>query len=383
MPPYNQFQQLYCLSAASNAVGQMKGTEADLQKAMNQTLAEYIPQLTGSWKVTWGPCVFKSDPNDSTMGPDNAWFAAEDDTQKLCVIAVAGTSPSSKPGWNIDIDVQNVGDFTAWTNTWHSQGIQPAPTATPVAGTAYASQGTCIGVFNILSNPSSLAASGQLLGDYIANSVLPTGYTVIFTGHSMGGAVAPTAALGLLNAKMSPLSNTFILPSAGASPGNADLVKAFTAVFPPGGAPGPSEPYAVMNTDFFNTLDIVPQAWSVDPSSGRFLDNINIIYFNAGPAMKIWIKNTVNTFSKRPERSGITYEPLPGTSFTGPPIQPVTSLDQLKTEALLEHGTAYWQVIGIQSWVQEVINKMIEQPGVEELPVESFVLPGEDEVKNL
>ena len=378
MATYNQFQQLYCLSAASNAVGTLTGTEADLQAAMNTTLTKYIPQLTGSWKVTWGPRVFKSDPNNTTMGPDNAWFAAIDETQELCVVAVAGTSGSSIPGWCIDFNVNNVVDFTAWTSTWSSQGIPPPPIAIPMPGKAYASQGTCIGVYNILNNESTLAASGQRLGDYIRNLVLPTGYKVIFTGHSMGGAVAPTAALGLLNAKMSSPGKTSILPSAGATPGNEQLVQAFTAAFPPGSAPSPSEPYAVFNTDFFNTLDIVPQAWSLDPSSGRYMNNINNIYSNAGPLMKLYIKSLVAEFSKKP---GVMYEPIAGTSFTGPEITPVVSLAQLKHQILIEHTTAYWTVIGITSWVREVIQHLVKQPGIEKPSAESFVLPGEDEVK--
>jgi hypothetical protein len=374
MATYDEFQQLYCLSAASMAVGGLEGTEQALEETMNTTLRTYIPQLTGNWRLAWGPRVFKSEKDNTSMGPDNAWFAAVSDTQKILTVAVAGTSPSSIPGWIIDFDVTSVVDFSAWTTTWATEGIQrPTPTS-PEPGRAYASTGTCTGVFNVLSNASRLEAYGQLLGDYIANSV-PSDYRVIFTGHSMGGAVAPTVALGLVQANKSPSGRTFILPSAGATPGNAELVQEFTAIFPPGPTPPPAQPYAVLNTDFFNILDIVPQAWSLDATSARNINNILNIYSNASAFMKLVIGALVRLFSDAPPLSGITYEPLAGTSFVGPPIQPVSSKDELTAAVLIEHTTAYWKVLGIESWVQKVSDKLLEHPGVRRLPVQSVIPP--------
>lgn len=377
MTTYDLSQQLYCLNAAANAVGQKQEDEQSLETAMNIALNTYIPQLTGNWKVTWGPRVFKSKPNVTTSGPENAWFAAEDADQKICVIAVAGTSGSSIKAWFTDFDVTKVVDFTAWSKSWPSKGIQPPPPSPfpPPSGKAYAARGTCTGVYNILSHKSRLASNGQLLGDYIVKSVVPAGYKVIFTGHSLGGAVAPTAALGLLNAGMCQPGNTFILPSAGASPGNQELTSAFTFAFPagplpPGPVPVPSPPH--MNTDLYNSFDVVPQAWSLDPSSGRYLANINNIYSNAGPLMKALIKNVlVDPAVALSKASGISYEPINGTGFTGePPIPSVHSWAELTTQVLRHHMGAYWEMLNIQDWVKNFSKKLDEYPGVEELQLQ-------------
>lgn len=379
---YNQFQQFYALSSASNAVGSTHGTEKDLQDAMDETLKTHIPQLDGGWEVTWGPRVYKSDPTDTTMGPDNAWFAAVSEKQRICVVAVAGTSATSKPGWWIDFDVENVVDFADWTSTW-VDGITAAKTSDPVPGRAYASQGTCIGVHNILDTPSTLAAKSLRLGDYIANSIMPTGYDVIFTGHSLGGAVAPTVALGLVQAKMSEPGKTFILPSAGASAGNAEFVKASTGVFPPGAGPRTSDPYAILNTDFFNTQDIVPQAWSLDSSTGRYLENILNIYSKTGIFIKAIIDLTVAYAMWRPFRSGIQYVPLPGTSFTGPPVSPVHTLCDLTAAVSCQHTRAYWDFIGIGLWVYSFTTKLTAHDGVDPLPDHDLVPQAKHEVSDL
>jgi hypothetical protein len=192
--PKDQFQQYYCLNAAANAVGKKQGYAADLQNALYQVLNTSLPKLTGGWELGFGPRVFKKNDISST-GPDNAWYAAVSASQKLCVVAVAGTSLASPQGWcKIDFGVGAVVDFGAWTKNWSTKSI-PAPspiTGSPVTGTGYAALGTCVGVYNVLSNPSNqYAANGQLLGEYLANTIVPAGYQIIFTGHSMGECLVP------------------------------------------------------------------------------------------------------------------------------------------------------------------------------------------------
>ncbi|KAH0562178.1 hypothetical protein GP486_003122 [Trichoglossum hirsutum] len=379
LPAYNFYQQLYCLSVVSNAVTKLSGTPQALQAAMEKALQSNIPDLPGNWNVTWGPTVLKTSP-DLNVGADNVWFVAVSDTQKACVVAVAGTATTTtrgSPGWIIDMDVENVVDFEAWTDTWTIQSISEPPISSPVQGKAYASAGTCQGVYNLVTTPSPAAASGQTLPEYLAKSV-PDGYQVIFTGHSMGGALTPTTALGLVNAKVCQASNTSILPSAGASPGNKELEQAISATFPPGTPPPPSTPYEVMNTDFYNTLDIVPQAWSLDQSAGRYLLNIENIYASASVLMKIKIDALVDWAVAKSKKSGIAYEPLTGTSFTGATIVKVTTMPQLEQEAMNEHGTQYWIVIGITDWAFQIFQELLKQPGVEPLPPPKFFIPGDD-----
>jgi len=370
---YTKFQQLYGLNAASNAAGESKGTEEHLEVGMSNALDAHLKDLGGNWKVTWGPRVFKYLPDKKTTGPDHAWFVAVDDTQKICAISVAGTS--SFKGWLEDFEVKKIVDFEDWIKDWSSKGV-PAPSAlqtAPVSGTEYAAMGTCTGAHLILSKASRQKDTGKTLVDYITNSV-PADYEVIFTGHSMGGAIAPTVALGLVKSNLRSAGNTYILPSAGASPGNDQLAQAFKSTFPPQ-TPNSTELYAVWNTDYYNTLDVVPQAWSIDHTSDRNIANIvEKIYAKASPALlTIVIKPLVATITSLSKQSGIAYEPLTGTSFTGAPIK--DSLISLYPTVYKEHTSEYWVNIGIQDWVAQFFKKLTEQPGVGELGVDDFEIP--------
>jgi hypothetical protein len=207
------------------------------------------------------------------------------------------------------------------------------------------------------------------LSDYL--KTVPADYDIVFAGHSMGGAIAPTVALGLVQAGVVPVAKTFILPSAGATPGNLALFQDPVSrawVFPPG-APNPNTPYAVYNVDFYNTLDVVPQAWSNDPTANRNFFKIDTIYANAGPKIRGYIDNTVGTFMKKAQSSGIYYEPLPGNSFTGSDIPAITDPFKLPPQILLQHTTNYWISIDIKDYVDWISSIVNSPPGAEKLSV--------------
>lgn len=235
MPPkfnFNTPQQVYCLSSASNAVGSKKGTEADLQQAMDDALSIKLPRITGDWQVSWGPRVYKPDPEES--GPvENVWFAAVSEAQKLVVVAVSGTAPPSIKDWLDDLDVESVVDFGDWVTGWSAtaKGV-PQPTVDKRPNTiknSYIAHGTATGVYNILSNMEP--KTNTHIWEYLLG--LSPDYTVIFTGHSMGGAISPTLGLGLATANMIGTKKVYIMPSAGPSPGNTNFVTAYKALFPP------------------------------------------------------------------------------------------------------------------------------------------------------
>lgn len=121
---FDIFQQIYCLSFVAGSVGSMEGSEATLQAKMKQALAKTLPELTGSWTLSWGPRVYKEQtPESSKGGPDNVWFAAVDDTQKVCVVAIASTACNSPADLHQDLDVTHVVEFNTWVKLWSPQGI--------------------------------------------------------------------------------------------------------------------------------------------------------------------------------------------------------------------------------------------------------------------
>jgi len=387
MPPkfdFNTSQQVYCLSSASNAVGSKKGTQADLQQAMDDALSSKLPQITGDWQVSWGPRVYKPDPEE--CGPvENVWFAAVSEAQKLVVVAVSGTAPPSIKDWLDDLDVESVVDFGDWVKNWSTssspaEGV-PAPTVDAAPNTiknSYIAHGTSTGVYNILSNTDP--KTNTYIWQYLLG--LSPDYTVIFTGHSMGGAMSPTLGLGLTTANMIGTKKVYIMPSAGPSPGNTNFVSACRALFP--SIPrGPGVPdYGQLNTDFYNTNDIVPQAWSVVPTDDRNLHRITSdIYTWARLSLDVWVTASVLvwTATRRSVNSKVVYQPIPGNAFTstaggGVPAS-VKTFEQLGSSILSNHTSDYWTYIGVQAFVDEFDDKVVQQPGVEPLPATPVVGP--------
>ncbi|TRX94670.1 hypothetical protein FHL15_004442 [Xylaria flabelliformis] len=364
---YNLFQQIYCLSMATGIVSNRQDTEAVLQAALKESLNEVLPQLTGNWSISWGPRVYKEKNQDSSEGgPDNVWFAAVDDTQKICVVAIAGTASNSLADIYEDINVYEVVDFNAWVKLWSHEGIpepvKSTPTQDNASTTSYCARGTCIGVWNVLSNVSTEAGEDTRIDQYLTG--LDPSYTVVVTGHSLGGALAPIVALGLVEAEMAGSHKIKVLPSAGVSPGNANLAADYATTFPKD--PSTGEGYQVYNTDYYNTFDIVPQAWSTDTNDDRNLHNILDKIIHTTGEFRTEVENYVNLAIGLSQASQIRYTPLPGQSFTGPPPPVlIQNWDEAKLVLSTQHVLAYWSEFGITEFVKLFDSKFSKRVGAQ------------------
>ncbi|KAI1825053.1 hypothetical protein F4861DRAFT_503791 [Xylaria intraflava] len=352
---YNLFQQIYCLSMATGIVSNKKGSEKALQDAMIECLDQALLGLSGDWALSWGPRVYKEKNKDSDEGgPDNVWFAAIDHNQKVCVLAIAGTADGSWADIWQDFDVHEVVDFNAWVNLWSPNEI-PEPQASNPAEIEdltrpYCAKGTCIGVWNVLSNFSTAASQGTRIDQYLSS--LDPSYTVVVTGHSLGGALAPTVALGLSKSKLGSPPIMKVLPSAGVSPGNERFANDYTALFPKN--PESGQDYQVYNTDYYNHADIVPQAWSTNPDHDRNLHNILDIMLRIGDSLRREVEAIVKLAIFQSESSRIRYTPLPGQSFSGAELPAyINSWDELKTYHSNQHVLVYWDRMGITKFMKQ------------------------------
>jgi hypothetical protein len=360
---FDLYQQIYCFSMISGAIGQTQGSEKFLQDALIETLNDSLPKLPGNWTISWGPRVFQEkNPEFDEGGPDNTWFAVTNETQNICAVAIAGTAGNSIADIYQDFAVVEVVDFDAWVKQWSQQDIPHPATCEPIneSTVAYCAKGTCVGVWNVLGNVSTATRAGMRIDEYLRS--LDPKYTIVFTGHSLGGALAPMAALGLAKANLIGDHTVKTLPSAGVSPGNKTFATEYAAVFPKDPAAG--DDYRVFNTDYYNMYDIVPQAWSVQLCADRNLFNILGQIVHCTPdyfpkAVLTWAVPMGLSLLSR-----IQYTPLQGQSFKGEqPPEEFSSASDILDYMSTGHVFSYWRETGIYDFMTSFTGKLSKRLG--------------------
>jgi hypothetical protein len=174
---------------------------------------------------------------------------------------------------------------------------------------------------------------------------------IVFTGHSLGGALAPTLALTLLLSKALVVESggldALVYPTAGPSPGNLNFQTLCSGSFPSSSAT--KEKYKYWNTNIINSLDIVSQAWCIDPTlePRQNMTNIPGIYGSRPFIIPALIANLMATVKS----SMITYIPLQSTIFTStiPLPYPTPMLPKgFWHDAMAEHTAAFTDYFGIR-----------------------------------
>jgi len=225
-----------------------------------------VKALIGDWSLKWGPSVAikGSAASNSLFVAYCASLEFEDGTYPTYVVAIAGTDPYSAFDWIVeDANVASIVPWEGFTSAQIGAGSTDEGEILPPLTKPYISKGTADGVNTLttmLPTPSGVE-TGKTLHEFLS-SIQGKTARVVFTGHSLGGALSPTLALyleekGVLNG----FEKVLVYPSAGPTPGNEHFRDRFKAAFPP--SPHPATSYKAWNTNITNGRDVVPHAWAV------------------------------------------------------------------------------------------------------------------------
>lgn len=329
---YTLQQQVFALSFLSNAADQQTGSVADLQAnaagVINEKLTNpaVVAQLGSSWKIVWGPIVFQEPASDVA---DNAMvvYQGTGAVGPVYVVGIAATNAGSQ--FDQDVEDRDVGS----TVPFDGNG-------------AWIAAGTSVGVQNLkaMTDPAGGSLQSFLESRAASNA------TLIFAGHSLGGALSPTLALDLVvnqGLDRTKWKDVFVYPSAGPTPGNPAFRDLFAATFAQQAA---AEAWNAWNMDVVNSLDIVPRAWSQLPSLPAL--------YPYPAAVRAAIQVMVDALIVKDRLSTTNvYATLPTSSFTGkvnpsPPPVPGARLLPLPVyvpkysdQAHYQHIAAYLETI--------------------------------------
>lgn len=222
-----------------------------ISRSINEALKRLRP-VAGEWQVVWGPAHFRF---PLTVFDDNLMYVVQStrDPAKYAIV-IRGTNPLSVTNWLLE-------DFsvmfkTPWPYKAHPPGLSPM-----------LSKGSAIGLQalqRMIPDPG-LPGAGLNLYKFLASETARNPsprLSVSVTGHSLGGALAPTTALWLADTQTtsddaaSPpwdpgmKATIDVYPIAGPSPGDKDFARYYDQRLGP-------------NTRrMWNQYDMIPHGWS-------------------------------------------------------------------------------------------------------------------------
>ena len=217
------------LSALAYVDENTNASQQQMIEAINRELNSAGHQ---DWTVAWGPAL---DP-----GRSNMMYVAGNNAGNQFAVAVRGTD------WKFWLDwIEDFDDFLPLT--------QYSRFGVPVGPNVKIAQGSAVGLEILLS----LNDGAANLKSFITSRAQHA--QILVTGHSLGGCLA--AALAPCIATWVGAANISVYTYAAPSPGNSDFAAYYNGLFV---APTSTKPSTAFR--FYNSLDVVPNAWATLPT---------------------------------------------------------------------------------------------------------------------
>lgn len=267
------------------ATGDVQDLANQLAKDIDDKLAnaEYTQVIGTNWTRVWGPWVFQAGSDNSVLNNSkkpitNCIFCAYDSEQNAYVVAIAGTNPISQYDWSFeDCSVDSLVPISSGSTACFSQGTSRAVGFLSAMGADGKPSGSNAAGSWATNDGNGPKQCGLIsLQSFLGTVETDATTTLNFTGHSLGGALAPAMAMVLFNTDSGLISTSgtspwaansvSVTPFAGPSVGNDKYVSLYTKTF--------QDSKAYLN--HINMYDIVPIAWAPDTFPG----NIRTVYAN-------------------------------------------------------------------------------------------------------
>lgn len=318
IPAYDANQQAFTLAHVIDEAHQVSILAVDPSAQCKKYMLEYLGAITpqiGHWDIIWGPRVIREQ-----LIPANAMAVLTNGITTM--VAISSTNPESLYDWFIED-----GDVSS-TAVWPYGG---APDGTVI------SNGTAIGLKALLSMTDPNTKS--TLADFLKR-IPVTDRSLIFTGYSLGAALAPALAAALYNTRgmldRTAWGQVNVNMVAGATPGNAAFAEFFTRLFPVA-VTGPKA-WQAWNRNTWNTLDVVPHAWEIDT-----LQMLYSLYGTHFWEVEFLVKHLLAKLAGK----DIAYGRLPNQSIAGTLNGTVSWLYQYIEQMAYQHTTAYYILLGV------------------------------------
>ena len=298
-------------------------TATNIYNAINQSLTTLNSNTGASWTVVWGPAIYSFPINYKGRHVDNTIYVVRNGTSNDYAIAIAGTDAYSLADWIFE-------DFLVKTTVpWFLEiSYHPRPRISLATFNGLAI------LLNISPPCAPIPGTGQHLMTFLRSITKDGPINLYTTGHSLGGALAPTLTLALADLRLlwDLKENATLLRYAFAGPTPGDA--AFAGYF--------NQKIRAGVQRIWNSLDVVPHAWDTP-----HMTELPTLYGQSITA----VADAVNLILKG--IGSIGYAPLnnePAT-FTGAlKNSPVTTLGEYLKEAAYQHTKAYSVWAGQDSW---------------------------------
>lgn len=328
----SELQLNFLLSMSSNAASGLSGTNLGPQAL--KLVTEKLDQIGGDWEVVWGPGIYQVRTGST---PTNTMYVAHSPSREEYFVSIAGTNPNSLYSWICqDFYVSKV---VAWPYGNAGAGVN-------------ISAGTWDGLQALqgMKPEASLPGAGMTLYEWLKDlSSQGNPFKLVTGGHSLGGALSPTACLWLADTANDWDSGYCVTeyqtwPFAGPTAG----VKKFADY----------SNRRLSNTNrTHNLLDIVPHAWESDTMA-----ELPEIYAPAIPPSEA-ISSVLAVASLLPLWHNYTQinnqdNPLDGAIDST--LIGENATQNYLVQAVYQHVKAYYELLGVESYLPSEVDAAIE-----------------------